>query len=65
MKTATITYTDGRALPVFGDLAGDPPPPIGPVTAPGGLHILPGDQRQQPHRRGSLLVKFSALQRRQ
>ena len=36
--------------PVRGDLPGDPPPPVGPVRVLGGLHVLPGDQRQQPQR---------------
>jgi len=34
-----------RDHPVPGHLAGDPPPPIGPVTALRRLDILPGDQR--------------------
>ena len=53
-----------RDHPVFGYLAGDPPPPIGPVTALGGLDVLPGDQGQQRHDSGSLLVQLSLCQRR-
>jgi hypothetical protein len=49
---------DGGDHPVFGDLAGDPPSPIGPVAALGGLDVLPGDQRQQRHRRGGRLGQF-------
>src|SRR6266498_4348973 len=49
---------------VPGDLPGDPPPSIGPVRSLSGLDILPGDQRQQPHRGGGLLPQFPVLQRR-
>jgi hypothetical protein len=48
----------GRDHPAPGDLAGDPPLPAGPVAAPGGLHVLPGHQRQ---RRGGLLLQLRAL----
>jgi len=48
---------------VFGDLAGDSPPPLGSVTAPGGLDVLPGNQRQQTHCRGSVLIQLPAFQR--
>ncbi len=37
---------------VFGDLAGDPPPPIPAIRPFGGLDVLPGDQRQQRQRAG-------------
>jgi hypothetical protein len=51
-----------RDHPVFGHLAGDPSPPIGAIRPVSGLHVLPGDQRQQPHRRGSLLAQLPVLQ---
>jgi hypothetical protein len=46
-----------RDHPVFGDLAGDPPPPVPAVGALSGLHVLPGDQRQQRHRGGGRLLR--------
>ena len=49
---------------VFGDLAGDPPPPVRAVAAFGGLHVLPGDQRQQRHRGGCPAHRGPALQHR-
>ena len=54
---------DSRDHPVFGDLAGDLPPPVGPVTALGGLHVLPGHQRQQRQRRGGRLVQLRVRER--
>ena len=56
------TGVDSRDHPVFGDLAGDLPPPVGPVIALGGLHVLPGHQRQQRQRRGGLLVQLRVLE---
>ena len=42
---------DGADHAIRGDLAGNAPPPVGPVAALGGFHIfLPGRQRQQPKR---------------
>jgi hypothetical protein len=49
--------------PVVGDLAGDPPPPVGAVAALGRLDILPGDQRQQRQRGSRLLVHRFVFQR--
>jgi hypothetical protein len=46
-----------RDHPVFGDLAGDPPPPVPAVGALSGLHVLPGDQRQKRHRGGGRLLR--------
>ena len=55
----------GGDHPVFGDLAGDPPPPVGPVGALGGLDVLPGDQGQQRHRRrGRARPASASCQRR-
>lgn len=45
---------DRRDHPVGGHLPGDAPPPIGAIGALHGLHVLPGDQRQQRHRLGGL-----------
>ena len=47
--------------PVRGDLAGDPPPPVGPVGALGGFHVLPGHQRQQRQRRRAPASSSSGL----
>jgi hypothetical protein len=52
-----------RDHPVLGDLAGDPPSPVGPVAALGGLHVLPGHQGQQRQRRGGLLIQLHAGER--
>ena len=41
---------DGADHAIRGDLAGNPPPPVGPVAALGGFHVPPGHQRQQPKR---------------
>jgi hypothetical protein len=48
---------------VFGDPAGDAPPPVGAVRALGGLDVLPSDQRQQ--REGTLgrFVQLRVTQR--
>ena len=53
----------GRDHPVLGDLAGDPPPPVGPVGALGGLDVLPGDQRQQRQRGRGRLVQVRVRER--
>ena len=41
---------DGADHAVRSDFPGDPPPPVGAVRVFCGLHVLPGDQRQQPQR---------------
>ena len=51
-----------RDHPVLSGLPGDPPPPICPVAAFRGLHVLPGDQRQQPCRGGRVLIQFTVAQ---
>jgi hypothetical protein len=53
---------DGGDDPVTGDLAGDPPAPIGPVRALGRFHVLAGNQRQQRHRRLRALVQLRVLE---
>jgi hypothetical protein len=55
---------DGGDDPVGGDLAGDPPAPIGPIRTLGRLHVLACHQRQQRHRRLGLLVQLGVAQRR-
>jgi hypothetical protein len=52
----------GGDHPVFGDLAGDPPPPVGAVTALGRLDVLPGDQGQQRQRGSGPLIQVTALE---
>jgi hypothetical protein len=51
-----------RDHPVFGDLAGDPPPPVGPVAPLSRLDVQPGDQGQQRHRGRRWLFQFRVLQ---
>ena len=48
--------------PVFGHLAGNPPPPVPAVRALGGLDVLPGDQGQQRQRRGGRLIYLHAAE---
>jgi hypothetical protein len=49
---------DDRHHPVLSCAPGDPPPPVGPVGVPGRLHVLPGDQGQQP---GGILALLAEL----
>ena len=51
--TDRFTYTD-----ILTSSPGDPPPPVAPVGALGGFHVLPGHQRQQRHRGRGRLVEF-------
>ena len=55
---------DGADHAILGDLAGDPPPPVGAVGALGGLDILPGDQGQQRQRGGGGLIQLRVPERR-
>jgi hypothetical protein len=50
--------------PVLGDLASDPPAPIGAIGAFGRLHVLPSDQRQQPQRLPGPLLQRSVGEHR-
>jgi hypothetical protein len=47
-----------RDDPIFGDPAGDAPPPVGAVGALDRFDVLTSHQRQQRHRLGGLRVEF-------
>ncbi|TSE15693.1 hypothetical protein B1A87_007035 [Arthrobacter sp. KBS0703] len=55
----------GRDHPFRGDLAGDSPPPVGPVRIFSRFHVLPGDKCKQRVRMGRLTVQDFGIDRGQ
>ena len=56
---------DGADHAIRGDLAGNPPPPVGAVAALGRFHVLPGHQRQQPQRACCCLIPLRRIRARE